>query len=241
MNRTHGIFLIAVFLNVGCAAPLLSRSGTEVRQTPPPGIGTVGRPTQLARPSQTLVAATLPPLRTAIRSSPAPIPPTAAPGPQPTLASSSVPLSVSWQTVAWEGLIIPIPPHASWAPYVNFGSPIGTLPILAAGEVIYPTITGTVELPFGPIFTILAFSGSLDDWLAREQSANTLAVDQQTVHDTMIAGRPAKVYQPVVTGTCNAASYVVALDRRRLLRIWTDCLEQEPYDSVIKGLQIKEQ
>jgi hypothetical protein len=239
MKRARCIFLIAGFLSVGCAAPWLPRPGTEVRQTPLPVIGTVGLPTKLTSPSQTLAAATLPPIRTAGVPFPSPIPPT--PAPQPTLASSSVPLSAGWQTIEWRGLSIPIPPQASWDPDINVGTPIGTIPILAAGAVIYPTITGTVELPFGPIFTILEFSGSLNDWLTHERSINPLAVDQQTVHDTTIAGRPAKVYQPVVTGTCYAGSYVVALDERRLLRIWTDCLEQEPYDSVIKRLQIKEQ
>jgi hypothetical protein len=241
MKRAHSICLIAVFLVVGCEAPLLSSPDTEVRQIPPTAIRTVGQPTKPTSRSETLVAATLPPITTAVVLSPSPIAPAPVPGPQPTLASSSVPLSAVWQTVEWEGLVVPIPPQASWAPYINFGSPIGTLPILAAGSVIYPTTTGTGELPFGPIFTILEFSGSLDDWLARERDANPLAVDQQTVHETMIAGRPAKVYQPVVTGTCNAGSYVLALDRKRLLWIRTDCLEQAPYDSVIKGLQIKEQ
>lgn len=236
MRRTHWLCLVAVFLVVGCESSFSSSPGAEIGQRPPAALGTAEQPLTPASPLQTLAATPLPPIHTAEQSSPAPIPPT--PAAQPTLAASSVPLSAGWQTIEWERLLIPIPPHASWDPSLGYRN--DTLPILAAGAVIYPTITGTVELPFGPIFTIIEFSGSFDDWLARERSANSLAVDQPTVQDTLIAGRPAKVYQPVVTGTCNAASYVVALDRRRLLLIWTDCLEQEPYDRVIKRLQIKD-
>jgi len=152
----------------------------------------------------------------------------------------ATPLSDRWQTVTWEGLGIPIPPNARWEPYLEVNPSTSDFPVLATGAVSYPTITGTVELPFGPMFMILQFSGSLDDWLKHEQSRNQFAIDQQTVRDTTIAGRPAKVYQPVVTGTCNMGDYIVALDRNRLLWIWTDCLGDEPYDGVIKGLRIDE-
>jgi hypothetical protein len=157
----------------------------------------------------------------------------------PTIISTdTTQLAINWRNVEWEGLRIPIPPRAQWEAPIKVDPSIGDVPVLAAGAVTYPTITGTVELPFGPVFMILQFSGSLDDWIDHELRRNELAVDRQTVRDTTIAGRPAKVYQPVVIGTCNLGAYVVTLDTNRLLLISTECLGHEPFDSVIKGLQI---
>ena len=162
----------------------------------------------------------------------------AAPSPSTPLPSTtSGQLRPDWQTVTWQGLVIPIPPQAEWNANIKPGDQYW--PILAAGAVTYPVATGVVELPFGPSFNIISFAGSLDDWLEQEQERSDTAVNVRTIQETTVAGLPARLYQPTVIGTCDIGVYIVALDQERLLRIWTDCLGGEPYDSVVKGLVIE--
>lgn len=259
-DSPHRFLFLFIFLLAGCDPSVLSErspaatpaspvSAISIQPTPQPptAIATVLQDSQPPSPLITeptmdsslasstalptvagtiVTAATLPPvLSTTV--------PSAAPAP------NTSPSPVGWRTIAWEGVRIPIPPQAQWESQIATNPPIGDIPILATGAVTYPTITGTVELPFGPTFLILQFSGSLDDWINRERSRDPLAVNDQTVADTTIAGRPAKVYQPVVTGTCNSGAYIVALKNSHLLWIWNECLGYEPFDSIIQGLQIE--
>lgn len=153
----------------------------------------------------------------------------------PIATSTNVSLPSGWQRLEWQNLLIPLPPQAQWSSLVHAEAGI---PIIARGAVTYPTITGTVELPFGPTFTIYAFTGSLDQWLKTIPEQTGEAIDLPTLRTITIAKQPAKVYQPVVTGTCNQGVYVLRLDTSRLLEIRTDCLDSEPYNTIIKQLEL---
>jgi len=98
-----------------------------------------------------------------------------------------------------------------------------------------------IESPFGPSFTILEFSGSLEEWLdlERQNSPAGNPVQEDTVRDITIAGRPAKAYQHAVTGTGLSEHYVIDLPNDQLLLITTDDAENKTYRQVIAGLVIK--
>jgi hypothetical protein len=113
-----------------------------------------------------------------------------------------------------------------------------TIPVIARGAITYPTITGTVELPFGPTFTLYSFTGSLEQWLKTLPEHGGDAIDSSTLQDITIAQRPAKLYQPLVTGTCNSGVYLLRADSDHLLEIRTDCLDAEPYTTVVKYLEL---
>ena len=58
------------------------------------------------------------------------------------------------------------------------------------------------------------------------------------MRDTTVAGRPARRYQHVVTGTGDAATYAVDLGGDRLLLILTEDLDNETYRRVITELAL---
>ena len=119
----------------------------------------------------------------------------------------------TWQTYPWQNLVIPIPPKAQWERSSIADINAHKLPVVAAGGITYPTITDGVELPYGPSFTIIQFTGSLDDWLTleRQNSPKENPIEEATVRDIMIAGLPAKAYRYTATGTGLTEFYVTNL------------------------------
>jgi hypothetical protein len=149
----------------------------------------------------------------------------------------------SWRTVEWNGLVIPIPPdfNAQWNPDAVSEESINGAPVLDAGAIIYPGYTQPVGQPYGPVFHILQYSGSLEEWMALERSRQTPAgpaIDEQTIRDTTVAGQPAKVYQPTVPGIAPTQFYALKLGNDYLLWINTADAPAEIYQQVIAGLRI---
>ncbi len=166
------------------------------------------------------------------------------PGYSDTPSATTEQLPDGWQTVEWHGLVIPVPPGGTWqtTPSPNPTS-INDTVVTAAGTIVYSASTATmpIESPFGPSFTILEFSGSLEEWLdlERQNSPAGNPVQEDTVRDITIAGRPAKAYQHAVTGTGLSEHYVIDLPNDQLLLITTDDAENKTYRQVIAGLVIK--
>jgi hypothetical protein len=140
-----------------------------------------------------------------------------------------------WKTVKWQGLIIPIPPDGEWKTYPAPNFTIQGAPVIALRSIRYFPPDCEVECPSGPSFYLLNYRGSLNDWMetARQEGIGIL---EGTERDISLAGYPAKVYQPGVT-LCNGAIYIADLPSDQLLYISNECLGQEPYDSVIRGLR----
>jgi hypothetical protein len=148
-----------------------------------------------------------------------------------------------WQTVAWHGLVIPVPPGGRWQTIPATDQPsINDARVIAAGAIVYPASTTTpIEGPFGPSFTMLRFSGSLEEWVALERRNSPAGnpLQEDTIRDITIAGRPAKAYQHAVTGTGLTEYYAVNLTHDQLLLITTDDAENKMYRQVIDGLLVE--
>ncbi len=146
----------------------------------------------------------------------------------------------SWQSVTWEGLRVPMPPVSTWTTHTGTGERINGAPVQTQGAIGYPITPAPVERPIGPFFKMLRFQGTLDAWLQleRRNSPSGNPIDEKTVRDTTVAGRPARRYQHVVTGTGDGATYAVDLEGDRLLLILTEDLDNETYRRVITELAL---
>ena len=153
----------------------------------------------------------------------------------------SPPLLETWQTYEWQDLVIPIPPKAQWLPSNPADISANHVSVLAAGAISYPTITGSVELPYGPSFAILQFAGSLDDWLdlERRNSPAGNPLEENSIRDTIQAGLPAKAYRHAVTGTGVTESYAIKMTQDKLLWITTQDAQDTTYQQVIDRLALK--
>lgn len=164
---------------------------------------------------------------------------------QPTYGadSGSLPtLLETWQSYAWQNLVIPIPPKAQWLPLNPGDISANHVPVVAAGALSYPTITGSVELPYGPSFVILRFTGSLDEWLdlERRNSPAGNPIDEKSIRDTIQIGLPAKSYRHAVTGTGLTEHYAVKISQDKLLWITTQDAQDTRYQQVLDQLALKE-
>ncbi|WP_029215434.1 hypothetical protein [Kallotenue papyrolyticum] len=172
-------------------------------------------------------------------TTPTPATPTAA---QPTPAGTTpptpaTPVSTAEQIVAWQGLLIPLPPNHRWETYPADQNTINGAPILAQGRIVFDRAQASpnsVELPDGVGFTVVQFSDSLDAWLAlAQQSASPRnPIDPNTIAATEIAGQPALVYSHMVTGVGDRRTYLLKLSQDRLLII-----DDTGYEQVIGGLR----
>lgn len=198
---------------------------------------TTAAPSPIEAPSASAQAVTA-----VITAVPSPPPPstTATPSATGTVLDQLPP---GWQIVDWEDLMIPVPPDGVWETPALDREHINGAPVVASGTLTYPTSTAPVERPFGPSFTIVTFSGSLDEWLAleRRNSAAGNPIQNNTVRDLAIADRPAKAYRHAVTGTGLSEDYALKLASDRLLLITTDDVENETYRRVIEGLVVESQ
>lgn len=82
------------------------------------------------------------------------------------------------------------------------------------------------------------FSDTVDAWIHHEFTRNHALVDQSTIQEKTVGSLPGKRYQPEVIGTCNAGSYVLKVSADRLLLIDVDCLDQEPYRTILQSVEI---
>lgn len=145
-----------------------------------------------------------------------------------TAEATAIPAALpdGWTSVTWQGLVIPVPPGARWHESET-PAPREQQTVLAEGSVLIPTPSGVVvEAPTGPVFQIVAFDGSLEDWIAAEQGGPTSqagnTVEPHTVQPTAIGGLPAVIYQRTVTGTGLLEYYAVKLSGDQLLAITSD-------------------
>lgn len=169
---------------------------------------------------------------------------------QPAITSTAAPTSeqaspapplTDAQTIIWEGLSIPIPPRHLWSDRMPGSETIHNARVLAQGRIVFDRTQappGSVELPDGVGFTIVEFSGSLEDWLALvQQSASAQnPVDSDSITTTEVAGQPAIGYHYLVTGVGDRRTYIVKLSPDRLLII-----DDTGYQSVLDGLAIVSQ
>jgi hypothetical protein len=143
-----------------------------------------------------------------------------------------------WERVEWAGLTIPVPPdHTGQAVQMVDRTIHGAHVVESFAIALKPELaSGCCELPSGFLLDIVEFQGEPREWVMLTDEANRLSVDPATVRETTVAGRPALVYNPIVTGTGIRQSYVVRLDDQRLLLIDTDVAYEE-YESVIRGIR----
>ncbi|MCS6840456.1 MAG: hypothetical protein NZ699_16240 [Roseiflexus sp.] len=166
------------------------------------------------------------------------ITPTAAPTAEQASPASPAP---DTQAIIWEGLSIPIPPRHLWSDKTPGSDTITNARVLAQGRIVFDRTDappGSVELPDGVGFTIVAFSGSPNEWLALVQQPAPAQnpVDLDSITTTEVAGQPAIVYNHLVTGVGDRRTYIVKLSLDRLLII-----DDTGYQSVIDGLAIVSQ
>lgn len=148
-------------------------------------------------------------------------------------------LPPNWITASWQGLLIPLVPQAQWQelPFQDGANQVA--PVVAQGAVTYPPKTQGSEQPHGPIFTLYTFSDSLDRWIELQQQRGSAFVDTSTIQDATLASKPAKRYQPLVTGTCNSGFYIAKADATHLLEVATECIDTEPYTTIINQLRFQ--
>ncbi len=137
----------------------------------------------------------------------------------------------------WRGLAIPLPPNAQWQELGTADIAAAPAPVVARGAVTYAATAAPVERPYGPIVTLYTFPDSLDAWIELQQQ-DAAAVDASTIQDTRLASPPAKRYQPVVIGLCNRGVYIAKIAATQLIEVTTDCLDEEPYSTIIAQLRL---
>jgi hypothetical protein len=226
----------------------------------------VPQPTQApAQPTQ----APAQPTQAPAQPTQAPAQPTSVPQPvQPTSvpAQPTAVVDGEWKTVAWEGLQIPVPAEDNWEAGVPANEQVNGYPVLAAGRIMdnpsgdahddqhtdHPTDehgddhTDHGGSAFdGPIYIILQTTDSLDQWLERERKNEVSAagnrVEDATIRDMTIAGRPAKAYQRAIIGLALTEYYVVKISDDKLLWITTYNAEDTKYRHSIDQLVIQAQ
>lgn len=150
--------------------------------------------------------------------------------------------SLTWSSVSWQGLTIPVPPMGRWRVRMDPPPHAQNVPVVASGYLDYAHAPDAVEAPFGPAFTILQFSGSLDDWLrlVRRNASKENPIEERTVRNLSVAGRSAKAYRYTVTGLGDSEQYVLKLSATRLLLIETADAPNPTYRRVVKGLVINQ-
>lgn len=243
MKSISSITTMLILLLAACGPAGMPGSVADFQPTP------VATPKATATPQSSTVADQK---NSTVTAAPNSSPETGQPSPNDgpvtatTLASPTarIQLLPNWQTVAWQGLIIPVPPNSVWETPVLNREQINGVSVAMSGALTYPTSTAPVERPYGPDFTILAFIGSLNEWLDLERRNETSkagnTVQEQTIREIMIAGRQAKAYQRAVIGTGQIEYYVLKLNNDKLLFITSDDAENDTYRRVIDGLVITE-
>lgn len=142
----------------------------------------------------------------------------------------------------WQGLRISVPAEHIWEPDQPAQEPINAAQVIAQSQIAFSqdAATSPVELPGGMMFTIVGFSGSVDQWVALEQARVEASnpVDRNTIRNLEVAGKPAMVYSYSVVGVSQSQTYVVKLDADRLLIIDNSDADNPDYQAVIAGLAL---
>lgn len=141
----------------------------------------------------------------------------------------------------WQGLRISVPEQHLWAADQPDLEPINEAQVIAQSQIAFrrDAATSSVELPEGIRFTVVGFSGSVDQWVALEQARaeSSNPVDRNTIRNLEVAGKPAMVFSYSVTGVSQSQTYAVKLDADRLLIINNSDAEHPDYQAVIAGLR----
>lgn len=237
MKFLFSVPLMLLFLLTACGSA--AAPGARVDSAPSPTASTQMTPAvtdATARPTspQLPTSPTVETDRTATIVQPD-ITPTVAPTAEQASSASPAP---DTQAIIWQGLSIPIPPQHLWSDKTPGSDTINNARVLAQGRIVFDCTQaspGSVELPDGIGFTIVAFSGSLDEWLALVQLSAPAQnpVDPDSITTMEVAGQPAIVYNHLVTGVGDRRTYIVKLSPDRLLII-----DDTGYQSVIDGLAI---
>lgn len=179
---------------------------------------------------------------------------------------STAPIAESdWKTVSWQGLQIPVPAEDTWAAGIPANERVNGLQVLAAGRIMdnpsgdahddqhtdHPTNEHADDHHAGgsafdgPIYIILQTTASLDAWLDAERKNEVSAagnrVEDATIRDMTIAGRPAKAYQRAIIGLALTEYYAVKISDDKLLWITTYNAEDAKYRRSIDQLVLQAQ
>ena len=146
----------------------------------------------------------------------------------------------------WEMLSIPVPSRHEWKPGAPPPNPGYDAPVLAHGRIAFDRAQApadAVELPDGVGFTILRFSGSLDEWLAmvHKEAPAQNPIDPNTIRRTTLAGRPAVAYSYVVTGISINETSILKLGDDRVLLVEKSNVDNPEYQIVLRMLMIGNQ
>lgn len=155
------------------------------------------------------------------------------------LGARAVGAQQGYTDVAWERLIVPVPPDGTWTVDTR-NTPVWGVPVLADAGISYPPAPH-VESPSGPYFTILQFSGTLEQWIDLERRngiAGSNGVDEASVRTVVVAGLPAITFDRTDPHFGDPrAFYVLKLDENRLLRIYTESRAIDKFRRVIDGVR----
>lgn len=142
----------------------------------------------------------------------------------------------------WQGLRISVPEQHIWEADQPAQEPINDARVIAQSQIAFrrDAATNPVELPEGITFTIVGFSGSVDQWVALEQARVEASnpVDRNTIRNLEVAGKPAMVFSYSVIGVSQSQTYAVKLDADRLLIINNSNADNPDYQAVIAGLAL---
>lgn len=247
MKHRRVVALIAGVLLTACGAPEVARHASSSTATAPiPAVTTATMP---AAPP------TLVPANPVVESDPQSDHPTADESPAP---------EGDWKTVTWQGLQIPVPSEDAWEAAITANERVNGLQVVAAGRIMdnpsgdahddqhtdhptddhgHPEDHGSAF--DGPVYIILQTTDSLDAWLdAERKNEVSMAgnkVENATIRDITIAGRPAKAYQRAIIGLALTEYYVVKISHDRLLWITTYNAEDAKYRLSIDQLVIQSQ
>ena len=162
---------------------------------------------------------------------------TSVPNPLATQVSNPTITEGSNSAITWEGLTFDVPPNHLWG--IQPLDQINGVPMLARGWISYDAtgIQPGLEVSNGIGFTIIQFTGTLEEWLSLTVAAapNGNPVNQDTIQQLTIAGRPAIAFSYNVTGTGDNRILLVKQGPDRLLII-----NDYGYASVVENLRIED-
>jgi hypothetical protein len=193
-------------------------------QTAPP-TDVPATPTATTEPSTPTGIATVTPLPTATAT--ATLSPTASatttPEPTTTERATEQP-SEDFETVRWEGLLIPVPDGYEDRDATKEDERLLRAPVIAKLLVQQRDSEDQPELPNPMIYTIVRYEDGAAAWLdeVRDGPNGDLAIDDDTVEPVTVAGLPGQTYESHVPGTGQPLFYVVELADDRLLLISLD-------------------
>lgn len=225
MKYTHVVVLLAALLLVSCGSDV-----APVRPSAPASSVALASDAPSTTVAPVAAASAAPSSQPAVSAAPSAAP------------AASADASSPAQPVLWQGLSISVPPSHRWEADQPALEPINDAQVIAQSQIAFlrDAATSPVEQPEGIRFTIVGFSGSLDQWLALEEAraASTNPIDRNTLRNTTVAGLPAMIYSYSVVGVSQSQTYIVKLDADRLLIINNSNADNPDYQTVITNLAL---